>query len=101
MNGEERWEFIYNQINGLNEPDVCGWVRDESTMDGALGPLVEQMYQARDRLCQRAGLDPDSDPDVTQLMDSFEAFSRACGRLMYRYGCEDEKNTRKRQRPAG
>ena len=29
MNGEERWEFIYNQINGLNEPDVCGWVKDE------------------------------------------------------------------------
>ena len=70
-------------------------------MDGALGRLVVLLYQARERVCQRAGRDGFSDPDVTQLMDSFEAFSRACGRLMYRYGCEDEKNTRKRQRPAG
>ena len=23
-----RWEFIYNSINGLNQPDVCQWVRE-------------------------------------------------------------------------
>lgn len=43
MRNTERWEFIYNQINGLNEPDVCEWVRDESSAEGALGPLVEQV----------------------------------------------------------
>lgn len=32
-----RWEFIYNSINGLNEPDVCEWVQDETTAERALG----------------------------------------------------------------
>ncbi len=78
-----RWEFIYNSINGLNEPDVCQWVRDETAAGGALSPLAEQIYQARDRLCRRVGLDPDGDPDLRLLLDGFEAFSRTCGRLMY------------------
>ena len=89
MQCRERWEFIYNQINGLNEPDVCEWVKDESSMEGALGPLAEQIYQARNRLCERLGADPDADPDVMCLVGGLEDFSRACGRLMYRYGCQD------------
>lgn len=93
MQGNERWEFIYNQINGLNEPDVCQWVRDESSMDGELGPVVAQAYQARNRLCERAGLDPDNDPDIALMMDSFEKISRICGKLMYRYGLQDGART--------
>ena len=89
MQDGARWEFIYNQINGINEPDVCGWVKDESSADGALGPLVEQVYEARNRLCERTGLDPDTDPDFEQLMKGFEDLSRACGKLMYHYGCQD------------
>lgn len=89
MKDNARWEFIYNQINGLNEADVCEWVRDESSMGGALGPLTEQIYQARDRLCERTGLDPDRDPDIALLISGYEALSRACGRLMYRYGYQD------------
>ena len=38
-----RWEFIYDKINGISESDVCEWVRDESSMEGALGPLIEQI----------------------------------------------------------
>lgn len=91
---KERWEFIYNQINGLNEPDVCEWVKDESTMDGALGPLVEQVYRTRDRLCEKTGLDPDADPDLETLLCGFEAISRACGKLMYQYGFQDGANTK-------
>lgn len=91
MQDEKRWEFIYNQINGLNEPDVCGWVKDESSMDGELGPLMEQVYQARDRLCERTGLNPDSDPDFELMISGFEKISRICGKLMYRYGCQDAK----------
>ena len=89
---KERWEFIYDQINGLNEPDVCEWVKDESAMDGALGPLVEQVYGARDRICEKTGLDPDADPDLETLLHGFEAISRACGRLMYQYGYQDGAN---------
>ena len=84
-----RWEFIYNSINGLNESDVCEWAQDETTAEGALGSPLDQIYQARDRLCQRAGLDPDSDPDIRLLMGGFEDFSRACGKLMYWYGHQD------------
>lgn len=86
-----RWEFIYNQITGINEPDVCGWVEDESSMGGALGPLMEQTYEARNRVCERLGTDPESDPDVKLLVDGFERFARACGKLMYRYGHLDKE----------
>jgi hypothetical protein len=94
MNGEERWEFIYNQINGLNEPDVCGWVKDETTGGGELAPLVEQVYEARSRLCGRTGLNPDTDPDVELLVSGFERFARACGKLMYQYGWQDGVNAK-------
>ncbi len=46
MQDEARWEMIYNKINGFIEPDVCPWVRDESSMEGALGPLARQVYEA-------------------------------------------------------
>lgn len=89
MRDSTRWEFIYDKINGMNQPDVCEWVRDESNMDGALGPLVEQIYEARNRLSERLGVDPSADPDFEQLVDGFEEFSRACGKLMYHYGYWD------------
>lgn len=92
MRDTERWEFIYNQINGLNESDVCEWARDESESDGVLGPLIEQVYGARDRLCERLALDPDADPDLELLLGGFERLSRACGRLMYGYGYRDGVN---------
>lgn len=92
MSGEERWEIIYNQINGMNEPDVCEWARDESSIDGEIGPLTELIYGARDRLCERLGLDPDADPDLELLISGFESLSRACGKLMYRYGYRDGAN---------
>lgn len=92
MRDGARWEFIYNQINGLNEPDVCEWVRDESSMEGAIGPLTEQIYGARSRLCERTGLDPDTDPDFELLIGGLEALSRTCGELMYHYGYEDGIN---------
>lgn len=89
MQDEARWEMIYNKINGFIEPDVCPWVRDESSMEGALGPLARQVYEARNRLCERMGVNPDTDPDFELLVSGFEEFSRACGELMYRYGCQD------------
>lgn len=89
MRDGERWEFIYDRINGLNEPDVCQWVKDESGMEGVLGPLIEEVYEARDRLCGKMGLDPDADPDLERLLHGFEAISRACGKLMYHYGYQD------------
>lgn len=85
-----RWEFIYDQINGINEPDVCEWVKDESSLDGEIGPLTEQIYEARNRICDRTGLDPDSDPDLELLFSGFEKLSRICGKLMYHYGRQDK-----------
>lgn len=86
---EERWEVIYNQINGAYVSGVCQGVRDETSMEGELAPLVEQAYGARDRLSERLGVEPGSDPDFEQLVSGFEAISRVCGKLMYRYGCRD------------
>lgn len=83
-----RWEFIYDQINGFNEPDVCEWVKDETAEGGELAGLAEQIYQARDRLCERSGADPD-DEDLALLIRGFEDFARICGKLMYRYGYQD------------
>lgn len=89
MRGEERWEFIYNQINGFNEPDVCEWVKDETDKDGELAGLVEKIYQARERLCERMKLDAGADPDLEDIFNGFEDFSRICGKLMYQYGRQD------------
>ena len=47
MSHLERWEFIYNQINGMLQPDVCQWVKDETAEGGELAPLIEQIYEAR------------------------------------------------------
>lgn len=89
MQNEERWKFIYDQITGMNEPDVCEWVRDESSIEGTLGPLIEQAYEARNRICGRLGTDPETDLDIEQLVSGFEDFARACGKLMYHYGYMD------------
>lgn len=92
MQGGGRWEFIYDKINGISESDVCEWVQDESTMEGALGPLIEQIYKARNHLSIRLNVEPDSDPDFEQLISGFEAISRVCGKLMYHYGYQDGVN---------
>lgn len=88
----ERWEFIYNQINGLNEPDVCEWIKDETAEDGELAGLVEKICQARDRLCERAKLNAGTDPDIEDIFSGFEDVSRICGKLMYHYGRQDAAN---------
>ena len=88
MQNGDRWKFIYNQINGMNESDVCEWVRDESSIEGSLGPLIEQAYVARNRICERLGTDPE-DSDMELLIKGFEDFARACGKLMYHYGYLD------------
>ena len=85
----ERREFIYNQINGLNEPTVCEWVRDETSVGGELAPLIEQVYEARNRLSERLGVDAGDDEDFELLVSGFEDFARACGKLMYHYGYQD------------
>lgn len=90
MREEERWEIIYNQINGVYVPGVCDWVWDET--EGVLGPQIKRAYEARNRLGERLGVDPASDPDFDALVSGFEGLSRACGKLMYYYGYQDELN---------
>lgn len=80
---EERWEIIYNQINGAYIPGVCEGIRDETSAGGEIAPLVEQAYAARDRLSERLGVDPAGDPDFEALVSGFEEMSRVCGKLMY------------------
>ena len=94
MQIEARWEFFYDQINGMNEPDVCEWAKDETSEGGELAPLIEQIYAARNRLCEKTGLEPDTDPDVELLVSGFEDFARVCGGLMYRYGYQDGVNAK-------
>lgn len=86
---EERWEIIYNQINGAYMPGVYDGVQDETTAEGELVLLGEQTYEARNRLSERLGIEPDGDPDFEQLVSGFEGLSRACGKLMYQYGYRD------------
>lgn len=84
-----RWKIIYDQINGWNESDVCEWARDESSLDGEIGPLTERIYQAHSRICERTGLDPDTDPDLCLFLRCVEDLARVCGKLMYYYGYQD------------
>ena len=88
MTGEERWEIIYNQINGVYVSDICEGAKDETSEGGKLGILIEQAYEARNHICERLGIDPE-DPDMEQLISGFEKFSRAYGKLMYHYGYLD------------
>lgn len=89
MQDTERWEIVYNQINGLYVPGVCRDARDETAEGGELAELLEKIYQARDRLCERTNLDAGTDPDIEEIFSGFEDFSRACGKLMYHYGWRD------------
>ena len=81
-----RWEVIYNQINGAYVSGACEGVKDETAEDGVLAALIKQVYEARERLCDRAKLNSGSDPDIEDIFSGFEDFSRACGKLMYQYG---------------
>lgn len=81
---EERWELIYEKINGEYVMDFCTEVRDEMS-GGEIGPLIQQFYLARNRIAARLGLDPALDRDFTQLTDAMERYARTCGKLMYRY----------------
>ena len=94
MQDGARWEFIYDQINGLNAPDVCEWVKDEASEGGKLALLIEQAYEARNRLCEKTGLNPDTDPDFELLLSGLEGLSRACGKLMYHCGYQDGVNAK-------
>ena len=57
-------------------------------MEGMLGPMIEQAYAARDRICERLGTGSE-DPDMELLVSGFENFARICGKLMYHYGYLD------------
>lgn len=93
-----RWKFIYDQINGALAPDVCEWVKDETSEDGELASLIKEIYEARNRISDRVGVDPAGDEDFEQLVGGFEEFSQVCGKLMYRYGYQDGVNTMKKSR---
>lgn len=89
---EERWEIIYNQINGAYAPGVCEGVKDEASEGGELFSLVEKIYEAREHLCERVNLDAGTDPDLEDMFSGFEDLSRVCGKLMYHHGYQDGVN---------
>lgn len=89
MQDEMRWEFIYDQINGALAPDVCEWIKDETSEDGELSPLIKRIYEARNRISERVGVDPAAEEDFEELVGGFEEFARTCGKLMYHYGYQD------------
>ena len=91
---EERWEIIFSKMNGEYVLDFCEEVKDEFEKDGTLGPLVQQVYQARDRIADRLGVNADCDKDLALLIEGAEDFARTCGKLMYRYGYSDGANGR-------
>lgn len=93
MHEEERWEMIFNQLNGAYVSEMCEGVRDETSAGGELAPLLEQAYAARDRLSERLGVEPAYDPDFEALVSGFKEMSRVCGQLMYRYGYRDGAGT--------
>lgn len=54
--------------------------------DGALcRQLYEQIVDARDRLCERFGIDPD-DRDLDIILSSYEEINQIFGIKMYQYG---------------
>ena len=92
LSKEERWEIIYNKINGEYVLELCEEVRDECEEGGVLGPLIGEMYRARSRIAKRLGTDPALDDDLVLMTDKLEDYARACGKLMYHYGYQDGKN---------
>lgn len=94
LKGEERWERIYNKINGEYDPCLCEDVKDEVAEDGVLGPLIQQIYQARNHIAERLGVDPVLDSDFDRMTDGLEGYVRACGKLMYHYGYQDGANAK-------
>lgn len=89
LKNEERWERIYNKINGEYDPYLCEGVNDEASEDGALGPLIRQIYQARNRIAERLNVDPALDADFNLLIEGIEDYGRVSGKLMYHYGYQD------------
>ncbi len=86
---EERWEIIYNKINGEYVLDLCDGVKDECEQGGVLGPLIQKIYQARSRIAERLNVDPALDADFNLLVEGIEEYGRVCGKLMYHYGYQD------------
>lgn len=89
MEGFQRWEIIYDKINGVLVSGVCDEISDETSEKGALTPFIEKAYGARNRLSDRLGIDPACDHDFDLLVSGFEGLSRACAKLMYHYGYQD------------
>lgn len=92
LKNEERWERIYNKINGEYDPYLCAEMKDEVSEGGMLGPLGQQIYQARDRIAERLNIDPALDADFNLLIEGIESYGRASGKLMYQYGYQDRAN---------
>lgn len=106
MEGFQRWEIIYDRINGALVSGVCGEISDETSEKGTLSLLIEKAYAARDRLSERLGIDPGTDSDFEELVSGFEGLSRTCAKLMYHYGYQDglrmmEKDNQALPGPAG
>ena len=86
---EERWEIIFNKINGEYVLELCKEVKDECAGGGIVGKQIQKLYQARDRVADRLGVDPVIDADFHQMTEALEEYARTCGKLIYHYGYQD------------
>lgn len=93
MNGE----LIYNFINGFYDENVVAppdnMCLEDAFADGTeCNKLLEKMYQAKLRLCEKIGVNEDVDVEI--IFDSMEEIMKIISLKMYYYGkLEIEKDS--------
>ena len=93
MERNERWAFVYTQLNGGGQESQWEGIPNEAMPGGQLYPLVEEIYGARERLRVKAALSEEAEEELERMTDGFERLCRRCGELMYRYGVKDGGGT--------
>lgn len=74
-------EEIYGQMTGCGEY----YIRDEFESGGICEKLYGEVYNARERLAERTGIDFE-DADVMSIVTNLEEIAKVCSYKMYDYG---------------
>lgn len=98
MTGEGRKQLIYNLMNGyydltkVNIPE-SRIVENEFDDGKPCSELYERVYEARERLCERLGVE--EDPDVEAIVNNMEEISRILAMKMFDYAVNKELSGQK------
>lgn len=82
---EKIYEAISGMYAGLENYEIEGIrVKDEYGPEGDVRKIYEQVFEARERLNKRLGVDDDK--DVHEVVSGMEDIMKIVGMKMYEYG---------------